>query len=247
MIKDFVYSESIFHKALPYLLQFSLYALVIKFLYLRMKEGFYRKKNSEKKINLARTKIAYEMHQDIGNDLNALVFKIKNWHLKNGNQPSEEYRQLEKSAIQVIAKVNDIVWSLNAQENNLFSLQNYLIAYAEETFASTTIEYNIIPIEKLIKRKLQSEVKKNIYLIYKEAINNILKHAHASQVTIKFEYKSSIFGIEIADNGKGFDVDQIIKGNGLDSMNKRISQLHGKIAFIKNNPEGTIIKFEIKV
>ena len=187
------------------------------------------------------------MHQDIGNDLNALVFKIKNWHLKNGNQFNDEYNQLEKSAIQVISKVNDIVWSLNAQENNLFSLQNYLITYAEETFSSTNIEYAIIPVEKLPKRKMLIDTKKNIYLLYKEAINNILKHANASHVNIKFSFKRRIFGIEIADDGKGFDFDKIIKGNGLDSMKNRIEQLHGKIAFLKNNPKGTIVKFEIKV
>jgi signal transduction histidine kinase len=96
-------------------------------------------------------------------------------------------------------------------------------------------------------RAIEQEIKKNIYLLYKEAINNVLKHAEATNVTVQFKYKLKKLQITITDDGKGFDFDTIIKGNGLDSMQNRIKQLQGKIEFLPNRPKGTIVKFELKV
>ncbi len=247
MFENYDYSESLFHKAINALFLGSLITLVGRFIYLRLKEVFKRQKESKQKINIVRTKIAYEMHQDIGNDLNALVYKIKNWHLKNENIESEEYKQLEQSTMQVIAKVNDIVWSLNSEKNNLKALQNHLIAYAEETIANSNMTCSIEAVTKMPSRTIELEIKKNIYLLYKEAINNVVKHAAAGHVSIRFKYKLRKLQIIIADDGKGFDFDKIIKGNGLDSMQHRIKQLKGKIEFIPNQPKGTIVKFELKV
>jgi signal transduction histidine kinase len=96
-------------------------------------------------------------------------------------------------------------------------------------------------------KAIELEIKKNIYLLYKEAINNVVKHANASQVSIQFKYKFKKLKITIADDGKGFDLNKITKGNGLDSMQNRIKQVNGKIEFIPNQPQGTIVIFELKI
>ncbi len=247
MFENYDYSESFIHKAIPYIMQWSFYTLIGRFIYLRIKDAVKRKVGSKQKLNEVRTKIAYEMHQEIGNDLNALVYKIKNWHAKNGNSLSEEFKQLENTTVQVIAKVNDIVWSLNSEKNNLKELQIHLITYAEQTLKNADISSTFNAITNVPARNIELEVKKNIYLLFKEAINNVVKHAQASQVQIQFKYHLRKLQISIADNGKGFDANLIIKGNGLDSMHHRIKQLNGKIEFIQNQPKGTIVKFELKV
>ena len=247
MFENYAYSESFLHKAIPYLLEYSFYTLIGRFIYLRINDVVKRKARRNQKLNEVRNKIAYEMHQDIGNDLNALVYKIKNWHAKNGNVANEEFAQLERSTIQVITKVNDIVWSLNSEKNNLKALQNHLINYAEETLANANLVFTINAVKNMPSRLLELETKKHIYLVFKEAINNIVKHAHATKVDIEFKYHLRKLQISIVDNGKGFDVDKIMKGNGLDSMQHRIKQLNGKIEFTQNIPKGTIVKFELKV
>jgi signal transduction histidine kinase len=247
VFENYDYSESFIHKAIPYIMQWSFYTLIGRFIYLRIKDAVKRKVGSKQKLNEVRTKIAYEMHQEIGNDLNALVYKIKNWHAKNGNSLSEEFKQLENTTVQVIAKVNDIVWSLNSEKNNLKELQIHLITYAEQTLANADLACTINAISNMPARNIELEVKKNIYLLFKEAINNIVKHAHASHVEIQFKYHLRKLQISIVDNGKGFDAHTIIKGNGLDSMHHRIKQLKGKMDFIQNQPKGTIVKFELKV
>jgi signal transduction histidine kinase len=247
VFENYDYSESFLHKAIPYLMEWSFYTLIGRFIYLRINDVVKRKARRNQKLNEVRNKIAYEMHQDIGNDLNALVYKIKNWHAKNGNVANEEFAQLERSTIQVITKVNDIVWSLNSEKNNLKALQNHLINYAEETLANANLVFTINAVKNMPSRLLELETKKHIYLVFKEAINNIVKHAHATEVDIEFKYHLRKLHISIADNGKGFDVDKIMKGNGLDSMHHRIKQLNGKIEFTQNIPKGTIVKFELKV
>jgi signal transduction histidine kinase len=247
VFENYDYSESFIHKAIPYLMKWSFYTLIGRFVYLRLKEVLIRKERNKQKLNEIRTKIAYEMHQDIGNDLNALVYKIKNWHAKNGHVNSEEFKQLENTTVQVIVKVNDIVWSLNSEKNNLKELQIYLVNYAEQTLANAHLACTINAVSNMPTSNIELEVKKNIYLLFKEAINNVVKHAQASQVQIQFKYHLRKLQISIADNGKGFDADLIIKGNGLDSMHHRIKQLNGKIEIIQNQPKGTIVKFELKV
>jgi signal transduction histidine kinase len=247
VFENYDYSESFLHKAIPYLMEWSFYTLIGRFIYLRINDVVKRKARRNQKLNEVRNKIAYEMHQDIGNDLNALVYKIKNWHAKNENVANEEFAQLERSTIQVITKVNDIVWSLNSEKNNLKSLQNHLINYAEETLVNANLVFTINAVKNMPSKSLELETKKHIYLVFKEAINNIVKHAHATEVDIEFKYHLRKLHISIADNGKGFDVDKIMKGNGLDSMHHRIKQLNGKIEFTQNIPKGTIVKFELKV
>lgn len=247
MFENYDYTESLLHEALPHIAEYSLYALVGRFIYLRLQDVIDRQRESKQKLNDVRTKIAYEMHQDIGNDLNALVFKIKNWHLKNGNMASPEFAQLQQSTSLVINKVNDIVWSLNAEKNNLKALQNHLIAYAESTIANANMTCLIKAVDHIPEKAIELEIKKNIYLIFKESINNIVKHAQANQVSIQFKYTRRKFQITIVDDGKGFDFGNTIKGNGLDSMQNRIKLLNGKIDILPNHPKGTIVKFEMKV
>jgi signal transduction histidine kinase len=247
VLENYDYSQSIIHKIFQFIFICATFSFITRVIYLKFNELFIWKRESEKKINTIRSKIAYEMHQDIGNDLNALLFKIKNWQFKNGNIQNVEYQQLEKSTIKVIGKVNDIVWSLDAEKNNLHSLQNYLIRYAEDTLSNSNLQYSIEQVELIPKRKLDLITKKNIYLLFKEVINNIVKHAEASHVKIQIKYQSRKLSVCIADNGKGFDLNKINKGNGLDSMNQRINQLNGKIEILPNLPKGSLVKFELKV
>lgn len=248
MFDNYNYEDSFLHVyILNDIVEYSIFFFAVRLIYLRIQHYFLTTQNSELKLNEVRNQIAYEMHQDIGNDLNALLFKLKSWHLKNGNQYNKEFEQVEKSTIGILAKVNDIVWSLNTEKNNLNSLQEHFIAYAEETLLNAQIDTEIIPAEKLPRKRINLDTKKNIFLLYKEAINNVIKHANTQKAVISFTYKYGKFKIQIADYGKGFDINAIVKGNGLDSMQNRIKLLKGKLSYHKNLPSGTVVMIEIKI
>jgi signal transduction histidine kinase len=221
--------------------------MIGRFIYLRLKEFILRKRKQQQKLNEVRTRIAYEMHQDIGNDLTALIYKIRNLDAKNANAGSFEFKQLEQSTYQVITKVNDIVWSLNAEKNNLKDLQNHLLKYAEQTLNNANIKCTLKQAINLPGRRIETETRKNIYLLFKESINNIIKHSKASNVDIILTYKFRKLIVSIADNGKGFDMQKIVKGNGIEGMQYRIKLLKGKVEFLQNQPHGTLIKFEMNI
>lgn len=223
------------------------FILILRILYLRINENTIRNRKNEQRLNEVRNKIAYDMHQDIGNDLNALVFKIRNWHFKYNHQKTHEFEQLEKNALGIIAKVNDIVWSLDNKKNNLVSLQEHFIAYAEETFQSSHIKCEIVAAKRIPKKQIKQETKKNLFLIFKEALHNIVKHANAKEVRISFSYKFRTLKIIIEDDGKGIDFENINKGNGLDTMENRMKQLQGKIQISRRHPQGTMVTYELKI
>ncbi|HRG59870.1 MAG TPA: hypothetical protein PK323_13015 [Bacteroidia bacterium] len=248
MFDNYNYEDSFLHVyILNNLVEYSLCFLVGKLIYLRIQHYYLTTKNSELKLNAVRNQIAYEMHQDIGNDLNALLFKLKSWHIKNGGRNNREFEQVEKSTIGILTKVNDIVWSLNNEKNNLSYLQEHFIGYADETLTNAQINTEIFSAEKLPLKKISLDIKKNLFLLYKEAINNIIKHANTENVIITFAYKRSKFKIKIVDFGRGFDENSIIKGNGIDSMQSRIKLLKGNLSFQKNIPNGTVVIIEIKI
>jgi signal transduction histidine kinase len=234
-------------RLLNYLPFFITLFFLLRLIYYQYLQKQYLIKKYNKKLEQAKTKIAYQMHQDIGNDINALLFKIRNLHLKNGNPDNIAYMQLEANTTQIIKKVNDIVWSLKSDNNSLAGLIDYLKLYTEETMKNKNIEHHFITTSKLPNITLGHDHKKNIYLFFKEAINNILKHAQANIVNIEIAYHKKKLSLSIADNGRGFKINETIKGNGIDNMTSRIKQLNGKVEFMANKPSGTIIKFEIKL
>lgn len=248
MFENYNYEDSFLHVyILNNIVEYSICFFAGKLIFLRIQHYYITTKNSELKLNAVRNQIAYEMHQDIGNDLNALLFKLKSWHIKNGGRNNREFEQIEKSTIGILTKVNDIVWSLNNEKNNLSYLQEHFIGYAEETLSNAKINTEITSVEKLPHKKMSIEIKKNLFLLFKEAINNVIKHANTEKVLITFTYKLGKFKIKIVDFGKGFDLNSIIKGNGIDSMQNRIKFLNGNLSFQKNIPHGTIVIIEIKI
>ena len=93
--------------------------------------------------------------------------------------------------------------------------------------------------------QIQGEIRQNLFLIFKEAINNMIKYAAATSCTVSISHHSNTFFMEIADNGIGYDGLVKGSGNGLLNMQKRAGEINGKLA-IENNPgKGMVLKLSI--
>lgn len=246
-MNEFDYADSFTHKFIQTFSQYVLLFLLLRFLYYAYLEREFWRKENEDKLDLVKSKIAYGMHQDIGNDLNALQFKITNWHSKNGNIASPEYDQLQNSTKQIITKVNDIVWSLKTEKTNLPAIIDYLVNYAEDILGTTKMAFNYKVTSNIPKLKIDIETKKHIYLLFKEVLNNAIKHAKASEINVEISYIKRKLKISIADNGNGFNLNEINRGNGIDNMQNRIKKLNGNLYFLPKLPNGSIVQFELKI
>jgi signal transduction histidine kinase len=104
--------------------------------------------------------------------------------------------------------------------------------------------------EDFAGKQLSPEQRRNIYLIFKEAVNNAAKYAEATQVELFLAVKNSLLIMKIKDNGKGFDPDTTTSasgGNGLQNMRQRAADIGGKVEILSNAGEGTSVELRVRV
>ena len=195
-------------------------------------------------VQFERQRISSEMHDDIGAGLSGirLLTEMTKGKVK-GTAASSEVEKIYESVGDISAKMKEVIWSLNTENDQLSSLISYIQRQARSWLENYPCQLSITIPEKIPDLEIGGEARRNIFLTVKEAVHNIIKHSGADKVTINIACDEQLI-ISVSDNGKGMHVDENSNtGNGLKNMKQRIHQLNGKI-FIKNQ-EGFILKFEI--
>ncbi|HRH40317.1 MAG TPA: two-component regulator propeller domain-containing protein [Pyrinomonadaceae bacterium] len=189
-----------------------------------------------------RTRIATDLHDDVGANLTriSLLSEVaKQDRVRNLNTLTS----IADIARESVASMNDIVWAIAPEHDSFSDLTRRMRQHAEEIFSSQDIDlYFAAPVTD-IDLKLSINVRRDLLLIFKEAVNNASKHSNCTKVWIDFRLENSILKLQIKDNGKGFRNDLESDGQGLRSMTRRAESLEGKINIDSTN--GTIIEFEM--
>jgi len=197
-----------------------------------------------------RQRIARDLHDEIGPRLTEI--KIINENIKkNYSLPDKlqnELDELSSAANKVANTFGEIVWALNPANDTLEEFANYLsqntINFLEKTEIKCRIE--LPPIFPAIP--IHYDILRNIVLTVKEVLNNIVKHSSASVVNMTLNFDENILRLTIADNGKGFDKNNIRKyGNGLINIEGRIKNINGILTIDTQKENGTIIKIEVPI
>jgi len=192
-----------------------------------------------------RNRISADMHDELGSGVTAirLMSEIVKAKMKENTLP--EIEKISQSANELLNKMNTIIWTMVSSNDSVESLVAYIRAYAVEFFENTPIECRFNLPSHISSKDLSGEKRRNIFLSVKEALNNVLKHSHASIVIIHIEINDKLI-IEITDNGVGIDFENIRKfGNGLQNMKKRITSIAGD--FRIENHQGTKTIFELEL
>ncbi|HET9744860.1 MAG TPA: triple tyrosine motif-containing protein, partial [Chitinophagaceae bacterium] len=198
-----------------------------------------------KAIEKERTRIATDMHDDLGAGLSRIKFLSETIGIKKQRQQSfdEDIAKIREYSHEMIDKMGEIVWALNEKNDTLSDLLSYTRAYAVEYLSQNGISCTVDAPEHFPTTFLSGEFRRDIYLTVKEALHNIVKHAQASGVTIRININSTL-RIEIQDNGIGFDRTKIRSfSNGLSNMESRVMEINGKFEIL--NGRGTVIKIEV--
>jgi signal transduction histidine kinase len=141
-------------------------------------------------------------------------------------------------------KMNEIVWALNKRYDSLDDLVSFTRAYAADYLQDKNIRL-VFNSGTIVNKKIHGEVRRNIFMVIKEALHNVVKHAGASVVTIEFK-EQDILMVSIGDNGKGIDLQHIRPfANGIDNMKKRMDSIGGQIQF--SGDGGTLIIMQVPV
>jgi signal transduction histidine kinase len=156
--------------------------------------------------------------------------------------------EIKENSVGLMEKMDDIVWSINPKNDSLENLLLRIKRFAAQLFEAKNIEYEINISEDLQSFKIPMEIRQHLYLMIKEAINNIIKHSQCTSALINIEQLNDHLIIIITDDGKGFNMQGTAYGNGIINLKERAKIIHAALSITSGLPvKGTQIKIELKI
>ncbi len=193
-----------------------------------------------------RNRISADMHDDLGAGITAIRLYSELAKNKPGQDLLPDIEKISYSANELLNNMNAIIWAMSNSNDSLENMIAYIRSYSQEYFENTGITCKIDIMEGLPDLPVWGEIRKNVFLVIKETLNNVLKHAQATEVTITLRQVPDGFALYIHDNGIGIDLDKIRRfGNGLKNMRKRMEDMN--MGFSIENKNGTLVTLHYAV
>lgn len=202
-----------------------------------------RRVEQETAVERERSRIAQDLHDELGSSLTriSLLSGLVRADRDNPGQVELHASKLSQSADQTVRALEEIVWAIRPGSDTLQSLVEYITHFAGELFEGGQTRCRLNVPDELPSLPLPPDVRHNIFLIVKEALTNVLKHAGAGEVNMQIKVTPKNLEIIIADDGKGFDPGAAASGqhNGLDNMRRRAAAVGGKLTLASSPATGT--------
>jgi signal transduction histidine kinase/ligand-binding sensor domain-containing protein len=195
-----------------------------------------------------RTRIATDLHDDIGANLTKIAILSEVIRQQSGNSDAEADSPLSSIARisrDSVASMSDIVWAINPNRDSLLDLVRRMRRHAEEIFTTRDIALEFRAPGADDHLKLGVDVRRDLFLIFKEAVNNVARHSRCSHVEIDFRAEDSELLLQVSDNGAGFDTTRESEGEGLMSMSRRARAGGGSLEIESRSGGGTTIKCRV--
>jgi len=194
-----------------------------------------------------RSRIARDLHDQLGANLTqvALLSEMAKSDRELPEEVESHADQILQTARETTHALDEIVWAVNPSNDTLEGLVNYAVKYAQEYLALAGLRYRAEVPAQLPAAALPPEVRHNVFLAFKESVNNVVKHAQASEVWIRLQFSADQFTFEIADNGRGLahmDPQRAKTRNGLKNMRKRLEEIGGEFTMTPGPAGGTIVR-----
>lgn len=186
-----------------------------------------------------RSRIARDIHDDLGARLTkiSLLSSLAGRDLSDPHKTTEHVEEIACAVREVTSSLDEVVWAVEPKNDTLDNLATYLCQYVEEFLGGTSIRCRLKVPTLLRAVTLPSTVRHGVFLVVKEALNNVAKHASASTAWLGLSVEGGRLTITVEDDGQGFDADAVKRGNGLNNMSERVGRLGGEI-LIENRPGG---------
>ncbi|MES2775403.1 MAG: 7TM diverse intracellular signaling domain-containing protein [Bacteroidota bacterium] len=195
----------------------------------------------ENRLGTIRQKISRDLHDELGGGLSTIRLISEMARLKN--DPFTDLEKISGTSRELVYKMNEIVWTMNVNNDNLQSLVTYIRKFAIHYLEELGIECVANVPDPVPPLEVEGFVRRNIFLCIKEALHNVVKHAGASQVNITTFIDEARCSITIHDNGRDKGVTEKMGGNGIINMQERMLECGG--TFAMENKNGTTVYFVI--
>jgi signal transduction histidine kinase len=209
-----------------------------------------------------RARIARDIHDDLGASLTRITLLSQSIRseVEGQSEATAEVDQIYDTARQLTRAMDEIVWAVNPKHDTLDSLVSYLGRFAQHFLAAAPIRCRLDVPLSLPSWALTSEIRHNTFLAFKEALNNVVKHAAATEVRVSLELHPNGFVLSVVDNGRGFKMNlshpstagelessRLASGYGLANMKKRMEEIGGNCEWTTSPGEGTRVKLRVVV
>ena len=195
-----------------------------------------------------RNQISRDLHDELGANVSSIHI-MANMLQTNPDSPQAKtaLQNISRYSVQISDTINDIIWNINPQFDSVEELIKRMTRYASETIEGTPIEYDLNLPKNSTAFRLDNRTKYHLYLIFKESVNNAVKHSKATRIEIDFQLNGRQFGFYVRDNGSGFDLKAPARGNGIHNLQSRSKEI-GAAIFISASPgKGTLVELIIQL
>jgi two-component system sensor histidine kinase UhpB len=195
-----------------------------------------------------RNNIARDLHDDMGSALSSIHI-ISKVAFENGGERqavNEQLKKIHENSGSVLENMSDIVWTINPANDTLEKVLFKMNEFAADLFEPLNIRYTFSQSLNFHNIKLGLQTRKDLYLVFKEAVNNIAKYSQCSEVRITITESDRQIEMQIKDNGIGFDRNAIRSGNGLKNMEERARQFNGALTISSGPGQGTTIVLKLR-
>lgn len=201
------------------------------------------------RVERMRSRIAADLHDDIASSL-ASVALYSDVIERTAYFPDESQqllRRIRELSREVMENIGAIVWSVDPQQDELVDVLTYLQRHGKQISASVGVTYTSRIPDRMQSLRLSGEQRRTLYLIFKEALNNILKHSRCTKIHFTCDVYENMLEITLQDNGTGFSKDAISSGHGLKNMHSRAETIGATIEITSHFGIGTTVCFRMKM
>jgi signal transduction histidine kinase len=198
-------------------------------------------------LETERSRIARDLHDDLGSSLTEISVLASTGQRPEADETSHPklFRAIAGKARSLISALDVIVWAVDPEDNSLQSLADYLSGYADEFFSHTAIACRFKVPVSFPPITLEGRVRHDLLMAVKEALNNIVRHAEATEVEFRMVMADDRLEIDIADNGKGIQNEPPSDRHGLKNLSARLQKLGGNCTVESRSDGGTIVQFRL--
>jgi signal transduction histidine kinase len=197
-----------------------------------------------------RTRIARDIHDDLGSSLTEIGL-LGALAVRESTPPAEAREQVARMmqrAEELAHKLDETVWAVNPKNDSLRHVATYLCNFAKGFLEPTPIRCRLDVAMDLPDVALPAEVRHNVFLVAKEALNNAVRHSGATEIGLRMAFNDGAFTLEVADNGCGFATEAKCEvGNGLRNMAGRMEEIRGQFEVRSVLAKGTTVALRLPI
>jgi len=198
-------------------------------------------------LERVRTRIATDLHDDIGASLSQIAILSEVLIQRSGGDQglNGQLSGVARSAREVLVSMGDIVWAINPRHDHLRDLQQRMRRFASDLFAARNVDFVFRATAVDQDLKLSADMRREIFLVFKEAVNNVVRHSDCTHAEIDFSREREWLALRVSDNGKGLPACESSTGHGLLNMQARAKTLGGEVSITSAAGEGTTIALRV--